>query len=665
MRIAAAVLVLIAAVAPSHAAAAPPAWPSLRGPSFDGHASGEKVVDAFPPQGPPVLWTRPLGAGYSGFAADGRRVFTQYQTLGGQYLLCLDAETGDTVWEHRYEGPYDPAGLYPGPRATPTLGEGRVYFSGPSGLVGCLDVDTGRPVWSLNVFERFGTEPVEFGYSCAPTLADGKVLLPVGAPGASVVALDPATGNILWQSGDDAASHVPILPVTFRDRRLGIAYLRNVLAAFDLATDELVWRKPLSSGYDEHAAWPIYSEPYLWISAPFQAGSELLELTDESPGYRTVWKSRLMSNDVCSSVLADGHLYGFDIRDAQAKPHRPSRGSFRCLEFLTARERWSNGVPDERRRIDDAPIPGGPIGQATALVADGKLLLFNELGELILARATPERYEELGRVRVLGGEIGWTQPTLCRGRLFVRNHSRAACLLLSPPEDDATPDSTLTVADIPQSTYRDWAAALIPVEPEYAMDAPTAPQLLRWSAAALALFLLSAFLAAILCFGVTVARRMAGRNESRDGPATLRRFRRFHWTLTAVSGAAGTTLFGLLAAEFLFTWPLCLFVAFQAAVYESRPRGDRTAATVRRGYVVLAFFAGVCIAYFLLCRRLSLAFEWTFLAGFPAAVPALLLSRRSSRHPRFASLREVGWSAVALAAYYAASAALLLWMYPS
>ncbi len=113
-------------------------WPFLRGPNFDGHAPDCKLLDAFPNEGPPVLWTRTLGAGYSGFTADENRVYTQYQTLGGQYVICLDSETGETMWEYRYDGPYDPAGLYPGPRATPPLGRGHVYFPAPSGLVGSL-----------------------------------------------------------------------------------------------------------------------------------------------------------------------------------------------------------------------------------------------------------------------------------------------------------------------------------------------------------------------------------------------------------------------------------------------------------------------------------------------------------------------------------------------
>ena len=297
-----------------------PSWPFLRGSQFDGRSDETGLVESFPASGPPVCWTRRLGAGYSGFTADRDRVFTQYQTLGGQYVVCLDALSGKTIWEYRYAWPYEPAGLYPGPRATPTIDGEFVYFSAPDGLVGSLRFDSGQLVWSLNLFSQFQVEPVEFGYSCSPVVVADKLLLPVGKPHASLVALDKYTGKLTWKSGNDAISHVPAMPIRFEEQHLVVAYLRNSLLLIEFESGALVSRKKLSHGYDEHAAWPIYQEPFLWLSAPFQAGSELLELTSNSQDgendtieMRTVWKSRLMSNDVCSSVLVDGNLYGFDL----------------------------------------------------------------------------------------------------------------------------------------------------------------------------------------------------------------------------------------------------------------------------------------------------------------------------------------------------------------
>lgn len=652
-------------------------WPFLRGPNFDGHAPDAKLVNAFPPEGPPVLWTRTLGTGYSGFTASQDRVFTQYQTLGGQYVICLNAETGKTNWEYRYEGAYDPAGLYPGPRATPTLGRGHVYFSAPSGLVGCLKETTGKLVWSKNLFDHFQVEPVEFAYSCSPVLVDDTLFFPVGKPNATMVALAADTGNVLWQSGDETISHVPALPITWQGQRLVIAFLRNSLMAFDLETGKIRWKKFLSTGYDEHAAWPIYREPYLWISGPFRAGSELLELTEESPGYRTVWKSQLMSNDVCSSVLFEGALYGFDLRDVQAKPHRSSRGQFRCLDFQTGNERWVQGKINQRRNLEEEdadpsrPTNDRPVGQATVLYADGKLVLFNDVGELILAKATPDTYKELGRVRVLGGEICWTQPTLVRGRLYVRNHSRAACVLLSTPDDPHHPTESpkLTVADIPQTTYTDWASRILPIEPEYAMDAPTVSQLVRWYQISLWGFGLAALVSGSGLMGRFVVRfRSQGKsstntgvqnpNSSRPGNATSALF----FAGIFGFGACGTTFLSQHLEEFLFTWPLCLFAVFSITIYQTRIREDPAHSSWSgRGW--LGLFLLVCIGYFLLCRRLSLAFEWVFLGGFPAAVPFLLLARRQLKSRWLPRLGEWVLLGLAFSSYYWFSVAALALKY--
>lgn len=542
-------------------------WPFVRGPNYDGCSRETELVDSFPPDGPRVLWTRPLGVGYSGFTTSGDRLFTQCQALSGQYVVCLNAATGETLWEYRYGLPYESAGLYPGPRATPTIENDCVFFAAPNGLVGCLEISTGRPIWSLNIFEAFDVEPVEFGYSCSPVVVQGKVLLPVGKPNASVVALDASTGRVVWRAGDDSISHVPVLPIRWQGRSLALCYLRNVIAAFDIESGTLAFRIPRSVGYDEHAAWPIYKEPHVWITGPFRAGCELIELTVEKPGYRTVWQSKLMSNDVCSSVLVDGYLYGFDIRDQQTKLHRPSRGQVRCLDFLTGVERWANGSESRTADVAEAPQGSGgisgatpPIGHASVIYADGKLIFFNDRGELILARASPSAYEELGRVQVLGGELCWTPPTLSHGRVFVRNHSRAACLILSRAGSKPDGSAKLTVADIPQSTYRDWAALLLPVEPEFAMDLPTDQELWQSYVVCLAGLFASSALALI---GHSAVSRIF-RAENLNGRNTLRA------GLMLVLGVCGTTVLSGYSQQFIFTWPLSLFGLFHVTFRHPR-----------------------------------------------------------------------------------------------
>jgi outer membrane protein assembly factor BamB len=629
-------------------------WPFVRGPRFNGHSTETHLAGSWPKKGPPILWTRELGQGYSAFVAWDDRIATQYQTSSGQYVICLDADTGRTVWQHRYDWPYEAAGVYPGPRATPTYWQGRLYFAGPRGTIGCLDAGRGRPLWQVNIHERFGSSGTEFGYSCSPTVVGGLVFLPVGGVGASLVALSASDGAVVWQAGEDVASYTPAYPITFRGQHLVLGYLQNALVCHDQRTGKLIWRHPLSAGYDEHAAWPIYREPHLWISSAFQGGSELLELTGEADHpLRAVWTSRLMSNDIFSSVLVDDALYGFDLKEAQAKTHRPSRGQFRCIDFLSGREYWSDGNATQRREPASVAEGGaGRIGHATVLVADGKLILLNDTGELILARATKEHYEELARVTVLGGEICWTQPALNHGRLFVRNQSRAACVYIGDPGLLAreTLAAATTAADVPQSQYIDVAGFLLGVEPEYAFDLPSASWLRRWFLVSL-VGILGLSLLATLAAKVILGRRLS--------------VEALPWLFSILAfalGTLGTTVVSKWTGDFVFTWPVSLFIAFQVAVSELRWGHRDTERHWRPWRARLAGLAFVlcCAAYFLLCRRLSLVFEWAFLCGFVPALPFTL----AATHAFVSSRYRFAWTMIMTATGFCSfywSAAALLW----
>ena len=635
-------------------------WPHLRGPEYNAVSREMGLVEQWPEAGPPVLWTREMGAGYSGFVIGGDRVFTQIQSLYGQYVVCLQAATGETLWEHRYDWPYEGAGLYPGPRATPTLAGDKdrrinkcllvadaasirtdagsvghnsyscagpkVYFAGPRGQVGCLTAAGGREVWSINVTEKFKGRGTGFGYACSPLVIQGKVVLPVGGEGASVVALDAATGETVWSSGDEPASYCSAMPIEFAGRTLIVAFLQNSMAGFDLETGRVQWLHKYSQGYDEHSAQPLCEEPYLLTASPFQGGSSLYRLETETVegaeprvSARLTRQSKLLSNDVASSLVLDGQVYGFDLRDVQSKLHRASRGEFKCLDLRSGEVRWSTRQ----------------VGHATVLAADGKLLLFNDQGEVILARAQLEAYEELARTRVFTGEICWTAPALCDGRLYVRSPTRAACLFVGRTEQ-LTPEalaSSVPASELPQTSRFDlgW---LLGGEREFPFDPPSLRELTVWYVACLVGALVPAmFIAGIV--GWLRGRKLAERGKNGGGVSA------FAWTwlaATFVLGIAATPLLNLVCPEFVFTWPATLFAAFQATVslivWSGRQPASRRARWISR--LAALGLVGVSLLYFHFCLRFSMAMEGVFLMGFPAAFPvAIYAAWRQVSRPRF------------------------------
>jgi hypothetical protein len=629
-------------VEPSTRVLADSAWPQFRGPSYSGVSLETGLANSWPPEGPPALWVRDLGQGFSSFACRGERIYTQMQTLLGQYLVCLDAGTGKTLWEHRYGFPYEAAGLYPGPRATPTVREGRVYFAAPDGLIGCVDAINGQPIWSVNVNKAFHGRGTDFGYAASPVVEDGKVIVPVGGKGASVVALSADEGTLVWSAGNEPASYSSVLPISFQGRRLVVAILQNALVICDLKTGVLLSQLSESEGYDEHAAAPLYVEPCLLIASPFRNGAKLYRLetptarggkTQAAPNepaarieLRLAWQTLKLSNDVASSVCVEGNVYGFDLREVQSKAHRPSRGEFRCLHWQDGKVRWSTEV----------------TGHCTIMAADQKLILFNDRGQLLLIRASPDEYRELARTDVFGDEICWTAPALDQKRLFVRTHSRAACLYLGPPEELARTAlaQAIPASQIPKSISLNWMS-LLGREREYLFDPPTRPQLLRWYLTCVVGVFGTAGLVA-LSAGAVINRIKPGHL---DITASV-----VFWILAFVLGLVTTPIGNSLTDEYIFTWPATLFATYQPAITAS----VRYARSSERSKRLLARGAGlslcaVCAAYFWLCRRLSLHHEWAFLMGLLPAFPMSIVVARASQRPLW---RRAAWGLVAFSVFF-------------
>lgn len=639
-------------------------WPQWRGATHDGMSRETGIADQWPEGGPPVLWARDIGQGYSGFIAVGDKVYTQTQTLYEQAVICLDADTGRQLWSYRYGWPYEGGGLYPGPRATPAWHQNRIYFAAPDGTVGCLNAADGTLVWSKNPKAQYHGQGTDFGCACSPLVIDNKVIVPVGGATASVVALHAQTGETVWTSGDAPASYCTPVPITFQGQQHVVTLLENSLAAFDLKSGKRLWNLEFSQGYDEHAAAPLYREPDLFIAGPFRSGAKLFRISDppaekSATGelqVKSVWENPKFSNDVASSVLLNGHIYGFDLKDAQSRQNRPSRGEFRCLDFATGKVKWSHDK----------------IGQANIIVADGKLILFNDNGELILAEANHERFRELARTTVFQDEICWTPAALHRGRIFLRTHTRAVCLYLGDKPLDRTQPTT-AVADL-KPTRRFNANVLLGGEREYPATTPEWDEFLswyKWSMLGLVAASVGAFLLSLFAWG-TYSLSLCWRQKTPPADVDVTRplfpwvrvWRFGFWLTVMACGILGSAVLNPRREEYLFTWPLALWGTFQLTLLiiswcEQQP-DKRRARWWSRGAGL--FLIAVSILYFHLCRTLGLSIEWSYLIGFLPAFPIAALCARPlvSRH-RYVMVVDPILAAVSFSAYFWACAWFMKW----
>jgi outer membrane protein assembly factor BamB len=611
-------------------------WPHLRGPNYDSVSTETGLAETWPETGPPRLWVRELGQGHSGFILGDGKLFTQRQTLGGQFLVCLDPNNGQTIWETRYDWPWQPRGAYPGPYATPTYYRGKIYFASPSGLVGCMDARTGANLWSLNVRDKFDGKG--YGFGCAATLLveDERVILPVGGPRASLVALHVDDGRTLWATGSDPASYCPALPITLQGRRCVVGYLENALVVLESSTGKLLHRQELSVGYDEHSAWPLYQEPHLLLTGPFRVAATRLTLQPGPEGLLQClpnWTSRELSNDIASSALYDGHIYGFDLKQAQASKHRPARGVFKCLEWSTGKVCWGTEQ----------------VGQASPLIADGKLFLMCDSGSLIMGKADPAAYHELARVQLFDDEICWTPPTLWQGRLFVRNPSQAICLYVGRPEN--MPKNVNFVKPGPShSSWRFDSSLLLAREREYPNDAFTWEELSLWFVSCLILIVVAALGTGAILYAV---QRMTGLSLA---------WTPFFWGAVFVLGWLGPNVFSSLLMACLFTWPLSLYAAFHLTVLAyCRAQRDVARAGARwlARLAVVALII-VCLAYYELCQSVGMFIAWCFLFGLLPSFPLAYVAARAAINHKKTWLVAC-WTLLAFAGFFWSCLGFLWW----
>ncbi len=613
-------------------------WPHLRGPHYDGTSLESNLAETWRSNNAPVVWNIELGRGYSSFAAVGGRLYTQTQRLAGQFVVCLDAESGNQLWEYNHDRPYEPASIYPGPRSTPTVAGDLVYALSPRGILVCLRASDGGEVWSVSLPQRFQAKPMSYGYSASPLVFSGKVIIPTNNPGPSLVALDAATGATVWTSGTDHISYASVIPITVHGQPQLLALLRNHLVGVAPNDGKQLWRLQISSGYDERSNFPLYREPQILLAAPFRDGAQMIRLdkTTEGLAPKVVWRTAEFSNDTASSVLAGNFVYGFDIHDVQTKAQRPSRGEFKCLEWQTGKIRWTTDR----------------VGHATVLVADGKLILFNDRGELLLARVNPDRYEELARAQIFSGEICWSAPAFHNGRLYLRSPTHATCVDLRATTQ-ATPSK---LPSVQTSAFSDLTF-LLGHEREYMFDAPEFRDLARWFAVCLVVLIAAAT-------ATLPARRLNRRSTT---PVFL--------IVCFLFGLVATPVAGRFAGEFTFTWPLALFAMYQFAVVAALRAKQAThspssslahhsshfsllTSPVTHARLAALALIGVCIGYYLLCRRLSLGMEWTYLVGLLPAWPLAVLAARellADDHPIF----WIGWNILAFTFYFGSSAAFL------
>lgn len=406
-------------------------WPQWRGPTRDGvwHESG--LVEEFSTPRLELRWRAPISSGYSGpTVADGRVYVTDrvVEPDEAERVLSFDWKTGRTLWTYSYPCRYDSVGYPDGPRASVSIDDGRAYALGTMGDFHCLDAATGRVLWSIDFRRQYDAKVPIWGVAASP-LVDGPLVIVQagGRDGACLVALDKKSGVERWRALNDRASYSAPIIIQHAGRRVLVCWTGDNVVGLDPASGEVYWKYPFEPRRMViNVPTPVVAGDRLFVTA-FYDGAAMLRLGQDRPSVEEIWRRRGSSEretDALHAMISTPYMEGDYVYGVD------SYGQLRCLDAATGDRIWEDltAVPTER------------WATIHMVRGDGRMWMFNERGELIIATLSPDGFHEISRAKLLDpttgqlsrrGGVCWSHPAFAYKHVFARNDRELVCASLA------------------------------------------------------------------------------------------------------------------------------------------------------------------------------------------------------------------------------------------
>jgi len=417
-------------------------WPQWMGPDRDDVWPETGIVEKFPAGGPKFLWRKPVNGGFASPAVVGGKVYvtdylktagdnkpaptTRNQLQGKERVLCLDARDGSELWKHEYDCPYTIA--YPaGPRCTPTIDDGRLFSLGAMGDLYCLDAKAGTVIWSKNLPKAYSAPVPLWGYAGHPLIYKDLLICTAGGKGSVVVALDKRTGEEKWKAL--TANEIGYSPPTLIQAG-GVTQLvifhGGGLQSLNPEDGAVYWTEPLRTAYSMAIMAPRSNGEFLFAGG--HNGVSLgLKLDAAKPAVTVAWegsKGLGLAPVSGTPFVENGIAYGID-----------GNGIFRAIRIATGERLWATSKPVNGQ---DGERPSANEGATFVTKNGNRFFIFGEKGDLVIARLSAEKYDEVSRTKLLepvgtglGRPIVWSHPAYAERCVFARNDQEIVCVSLA------------------------------------------------------------------------------------------------------------------------------------------------------------------------------------------------------------------------------------------
>ena len=406
-------------------------WPDWRGVDRKGIWLETGIVTNFKSNKIPAKWTVEVSAGYSGpTVSEGKVYLTDRITRPArERVLCFNAETGKEIWSYTYDCDYVGIGYPAGPRSSVVIDQERAYSLGAMGHLFCFDKSSGKVLWQKDLNDEYKIRMPIWGIASAPLVFEDLLILNIGgSDNACAVALNKYDGNEIWKNLDDDASYVAPVLIDQAGKKVLIFWTGQRILGMNPKNGEVFWHNKFEQKrMIMNISTPVYRNGYLFISSFFD-GSMLLKLHSNQLDASVVWQ-RSGKNErntdalhccISTPVLTDSYIFGVD-----------SYGELRCLELKTGDRVWEDLTAVKKARWANIHF----------IQNEELYYMFNENGELIIARLSGEAYEEVSRAKLIeptkdqlnrsGEGVTWAHPAFANKHIYVRSDKELVCADLS------------------------------------------------------------------------------------------------------------------------------------------------------------------------------------------------------------------------------------------
>lgn len=383
-------------------------WCDFRGPERDGVIVGSTIATNWADHPPKLVWRHAVGPAWSSLLVVGQQLYTQEQRGDKEVVASYDAGNGDQVWVHEDTARFDESVSGPGPRATPTFANGRVYAFGGTGLLNCLEAATGRLIWQRDVKQASGAKVPMWAFSSSP-LVDGDLVIVYagGEAGKALLAYRASSGELAWSGAAGASSYSSPQKTCLDGVPQCLMLHDGGLTSFDINTGAKLWETGIAMKGAPRCGQPrLIGGNQLLVGTLGGLGCSLVEISTNNNGWTaaTKWDSKDLKPEFPDFVVRDGYAYGFDI------------GVFCCLNLADGKRTWKEGRYGR--------------GEVMLLRDQSLLLISSETGELVLLAADPAAHHEISRFQALTGKT-WNHPVVRGNQVYFRNAQEMACYQIS------------------------------------------------------------------------------------------------------------------------------------------------------------------------------------------------------------------------------------------